>query len=425
MITNTKQNENQVVQGSLFVARQPIFDRKKDIWGYELLFRNCETDKYALILDPVAATASIIADGFIIGSRGLEPGKTICINFSLKTLLDSAALALPRGMVCLEIPASEAATIPQEQLSMLKENGYTLSLDNYQGQDLGGDYLQMADIIKISFSDNDPRKIMQIRSKLKAFKSKLAAMKLEDWAAYEGAKALGFQLFQGYFFSQPEILSGRKVPSGKISRLRLLQKLYAEDLDVEQFVRLISSDPALVYRLMRYINSPGFGLISEIISIKHAVNLLGLTTLKHWATAAIIADIDSSDKGAELSWLAIQRAFFLQRAAERGFAKDFDPESMFLLGLFSTLDSLMGMTMDQVLAELPLEPWLKSALTGQDEQRSPWISMLEHLENGSLEKVQDSLSRLAMPSSKAAALYMEAGKMTYEALHGSENNPNK
>ncbi len=420
MTTDIKNRKANITADSLFVARQPIFDRKKNIWGYELLFRKCETDKHAPILNPEAATASIIADGFIIGSRGLNPGKAICINFSLKSLLDSAALALPKGMVYLEIPASETLTIPREQLSMLKKNGYKLSLDNYQGQDMDDDYLQIADIIKISFSDCDPQKIMQIRSKLKAFKSKLAAIKVEDWTAYEGAKALGFQFFQGYFISQPEIVSGRKVPSGKISRLRLLQTLYEEDLEVEKFVKIISSDPALVFRLMRYINSPGFGLISEVTSIKHAVNLLGLMKMKHWAIAAIIADIDSSDKGDELSWLAIQRAFFLQCVAERGFAKDFDPESMFLLGLFSTLDSLMGMAMHQVMAELPLESWLKSELTGKAEQRSTWISMLEHLENGSLDKVQDSLSRLAMPASKAAALYMEAGKMTYEALHGSE-----
>lgn len=421
MTTDAIHSESQAAPGSLFVARQPIFDRNQDVWGYELLFRKCETDTCALIQNPVAATASIIADGFIIGSKGLEPGKTVCINFSLKTLLDTAALALPQGVVCLEIPVSEAATIPKEQFSMLRNSGHKLSLDNYHGQDLDSEYLEVADIIKISFSDITPRQIMQIRFKLKAFKTKLLAMKVEDWNAYEGAKALGFQYFQGYFFSQPEIVSGRKVCSGKLSRLRLMQAIYSEDLDVDRIVEVISSDPALVFRLLRYINSPGFGLICKVTSLRHAANLLGLLTLKNWATAAIIADIDSSDKGTELSWMAIQRAFFLQRAAEKGFAADTDPEGMFLLGLFSTIDSLMGMTMDQVMDELPLESWLKSALLGLDEQKPPWIPMLEHLEHGRLDKVQDSLTRLGIPASKATGIYMEAAKLTYEALHGSKN----
>lgn len=423
MTAKEKSTADNTDQDSLFVARQPIFDRKMHCWGYELLFRKCEVDTCAMILDPVAATASIVADGFVIGSRGLEPGKNICINFSLKTLLDTAALALPKGMVCLEIPVSEAATIPKQQLSMLRANGYMLALDNYQGQELDIDYLQMADIIKISFSDIDASEIMRIRSRLKAFKSKLAAMKIEDWEAYEGARALGFHFFQGFFFSQPEIMTGRKVSSGKIARLRLIQAIHAQDLDVDRLVKVISSDPALVYRLLRYINAPGFDLIAEVRSLNHAANLMGLTALKNWATAAVIADIDASDKGSELSWIAVHRAFFLQRVAEKILGNHADPEGMFLLGLFSTMDSLMGMPMDQVMSELPLEPWLKASLLGQNDQKSPWIMLLEDLESGRLDKIPDSLNQLAISANQAAALYMEASKLTYEALHGSKTIP--
>lgn len=419
MITETQIMEATTPDG-IFVARQPVFDRNKNIWGYELLFRKCAMDPCADILDPDAATSSIIADGFVIGSKGVGAEKKICINFSVKTLLEMTALALPPDVVCLEFPASDAESVPWETLSLLHQKGYRMVLDDYQGQDLDSRLFELVELIKISFSQTDPRLIMRIRSKLKAHKDKLAAMKLEDWTAFEGAKALGFQYFQGHFFSQPELVSGRKAPSAKITRLRLMKALYSEDLDAAQLVKMLSADPALVYRLLRYINSPGFGLLVQVTSLAHAANLLGFAALKNWAIAAIIADIDCSDKGSELSWTATQRAFFLRRAAENGLVRNISPDAIFLFGLFSNLDALMGMTMDQVLAELPLEAGLKALLLEKSSRNSPWISLLECLESGRSEDIQACLARLGMPAGKAAALYMEASRLTCEALHGTE-----
>lgn len=135
--------------------------------------------------------------------------------------------------------------------------------------------------------------------------------------------------------------------------------LQDKPLDVEEVVRIFSSDPPLSYRLLSYLNSSAFGLGSEVTSLKHAISLLGLQPLKYWAMAALISDSDRSDKGCELSWISLQRALFLKLLAENKLAGNWPPDTLFLLGLFSNIDSVLGLPMAEVLENLPFEARLK------------------------------------------------------------------
>jgi EAL and modified HD-GYP domain-containing signal transduction protein len=402
-------------QDSVFVARQPIFDRHRTIWGYELFFRKCGADSCALLSDPSAATLSVIADGFAIGTRGLARHKTVCLNICHRDVLDHSALALPPKNVLLEIPMAEAPGIALPDLQELQQKGYRIALDGYQGQDGLDGLLHLVDLVKINFANHEPKQILCMRARLKAFDCGLAASKIESWEAFEGAKALGFQYFQGEFFSAPETLPGRSIPSGRTTRLRLIQALANPDMNLAEIVGIFSSDPPLSYRLLSYINSPAMGLGSEVTSLKHAIALLGLKPLRHWAMAALISDYDRSDKGSELSWISLHRALFLKLLAENGLAGDWAPETLFLLGLFSRIDAILGLPMGQVLENLPFEPRLKDALTQQDPAAPNWLSLLKCLESDSQEQTRDILARFKIPANMAAVLYMTATKLATAA----------
>jgi EAL and modified HD-GYP domain-containing signal transduction protein len=406
-------------QESVFVARQPIFDRRRNIWGYELFFRNCREDTCALITDPAAATQAVIADGFAIGTRGLPPGRFVCLNICHQDVLNSSPLALPPKTVILEIPMDEAPRMSLAALQGLKAKGYRIALDGYRGQKGLDPLLRLADAVKISFSEHSAQEVVAMRARLKGFPCVLAASKVEDWEGFEGAKALGFQRFQGMFFSAPEVVPGRKVPSGRATRLRLLKALADPDTAVAEVVGAFSADPPLTYRLLSYINSPAFGLGAAVSSLKHAVSLLGLQPLKRWAMAAIISDHDRSDKGSELSWISLHRALFLRLLAENGLAQGWDPEALFLLGLFSNLDSILGLPMASVLEDLPLEGRIKSALGRQDADSSAWLDLLCGLEGGDQEGMRRSLGRLKIPAHRAAVFYMAASTMAAAAADGA------
>lgn len=143
----------------------------------------------------------MIADGFAIGTKGLPPGKTVCLNICHQDVLDRSPLALPAKTVVLEISMDEAPRVSMAALQELKAKGYRIALDGYRGQKGLDSLLRLADTVKISFADHEAKEIMAMRSRLKGFSCGLAASKVEDWEAFEGAKALGFQYFQGMFFS--------------------------------------------------------------------------------------------------------------------------------------------------------------------------------------------------------------------------------
>lgn len=403
-------------QESVFVARQPIFDRRRNIWGYELFFRNCGQDTSALITDPAAATRAVIADGFAIGTKGLPAGKAVCLNICHQDVLDSSPLALPPKTVVLEISMAEAPRVSMAALQDLKAKGYRIALDGYGGQKGMDALLRLADTVKINFAGHSSQEIVAMRTRLKDFACGLAASKVEDWEAFEGARALGFQYFQGMFFSAPEMVPGRKIPSGRTTRMRLLKALAAPNTDLAEVVEVFSADPPLTYRLLCYINSPAFGLNTKVSSLKHAVSLLGLQPLKRWAMAALISDHDRSDKGSELSWISLHRALFLRLLAENGLASGWDPDSLFLLGLFSNLDSIMGLPMASVLEDLPLEPRLKEALVQSDADSAAWLGLLHGLEGGDQALMRGSLTKLEIPAQRAAVLYMSASTLAAEAM---------
>ena len=403
-------------QESVFVARQPIFDRRRNIWGYELFFRNCGEDTCALITDPAAATRAVIADGFAIGTKGLPPGKAVCLNICHQDVLDSSPLALPAKTVVLEISMAEAPRVSMAALQELKAKGYRIALDGYRGEKGLDSLLRLADTVKISFADHPAQEIMAMRSRLKGFSCALAASKVEDWEAFEGAKALGFQYFQGMFFSAPEIVPGKRIPSERSTRLRLLKALADPDTDLAEVIGIFSADPPLTYRLLSYINSPAFGLNTEVSSLKHAVSLLGVQPLKRWAMAALISDHDRTDKGSELSWISLHRALFLKLLAENGLAAGWDPDTLFLLGLFSNLDSILGLPMTLVLENLPLEARLKAALARRDAASAAWLDLLRGLESGDQKAMRQSLAQLKIPAHRAAVLFMAATRLAAEAL---------
>ena len=163
---------------------------------------------------------------------------------------------------------------------------------------------------------------------------------------------------RGAISSLPELSRRHEAVASRIAMLQLASALQNPDVDLEDLERLISTDVALSYRLLQHINSAHFGLRGQINSINQAVALLGIEQLRRWATVAIFAQL--SDKPRELSVTALVRARFCELA---GTEADGPASERFTLGLFSVLDAMTDTPMPQILADLPLAPSVRSALT--------------------------------------------------------------
>ncbi|MFN2343775.1 MAG: EAL and HDOD domain-containing protein, partial [Desulfonatronovibrio sp.] len=372
----------------VFVARQPIFTREDQVQGYELLFRDGQMKSTANVVDPIQATLDVICYGFDLAASTMSRPKPVYINFPQELLIQRSALALPPKQCVVEIletvtPEPEVIEACQD----LKDKGYTLALDDFYGQPGYEKLIDLADIVKVDILKMHPREIKKIVAHLSKKNITMLAEKIEHVKIYEFCKQMGFHLFQGFFFCSPKMMSGSKLNPNQSSRFLLFKELSQDNVEMKKISEIIQEDAALSYRLLRFINSAFFGFRSKVTSIKHAVNLLGIIQVSQWLTVALLSDFSTTAPAQEASRLAAQRGKFLELLSANHVNPPFEPHTMFMLGLFSLLDALLGRPLKEILEELPLQDDVKSALSNPESSFTPWMKLVKSMEKGYWDEV--------------------------------------
>ncbi|MDY0226853.1 MAG: HDOD domain-containing protein [Desulfomicrobium apsheronum] len=399
----------------IFVARQPIFTAEMKIWGYELLFRHGDTQS-AVFTDGDQATTQVIADGFALGVRGMENRIKALINFPRNVLLGHAPYVLPSERCVVEILET---VLPEDDVMEacreLKANGYTLALDDFVGDPGFEPLCEIADIIKVDILGKTPTEVRAIVNGLKGYKVRLLAEKVENINMFNVCQRLGFEYFQGYFFSKPEIVPGRKLSASQSTKIKLLKELNESEAELSRLVEIIQTDLSISYRLLKYINSARFSLRGKIESIQRAVNMLGRQNLRQWLQVVILSDINSTDKGQELVRISVLRGRFLQLLAASGTAP-FSSDSMFVMGFFSVLDAILDQQMEQVLDEISLDPDIKATLVDPQSEHAVWVGLLNELDRGSWGGLEDKARQMGIPMELVDNAAIEAAIWTDEVM---------
>ncbi|GAB6177244.1 HDOD domain-containing protein [Desulfobaculum senezii] len=422
-ITQSESAASQLAE-SVFVARQPIFDQDQKVFGYELLFRSSGDATGAFVTDSDMATTKVIADGFLLAYAGMEEGQRALINFPKKLLLEDAAYALPPDIAIVEIleDVSPDADV-LEAVAAIKEAGFMLAMDDYMGEPELEPFLKYVDIIKVDILglDSDPQRIRETVDKLKSYDCTLLAEKVEDVETFEVTRKLGFSLFQGFFFSKPEIIPGKKISSSEIAKIQLLKELGRTDFDVVRLGRIIQADLSLTYRLFQYINSVGLGVRYKVESVARAITLLGQRQLAQWLRVAIMSDLSPNKKAEEVAFLSVHRGRFLELMEDLSKKFGISPETMFLLGLFSLLDALLGQPMEEILENVPLDDEVKEALVGQENRLKPLLELSRAYERGQWTHVQEVVQATGIRQEDADKFYVQAMAWTQEILGKSDD----
>lgn len=393
---------------SIFVARQPIFTAKMQVWGYELLFRHGGSAREAVIVDGDQATTQVIADGFGLAVQGMRKGTKALINFPRNVLIGAAPYVLPPERCVVEIletvlPEPEVLHACQE----LKNKGYLLALDDFVGDPGFEPLCELADIVKVDILHKTPVQVAEIVKGLARYKTVLLAEKVENQQMFTVCKKLGFTFFQGYFFSRPEIIPGRKLSSSQASKIKLLKELSDTEAELSHLVGVIQTDLSISYRLLRYINSARFGLRGKIESIQRAASMLGRQNLRQWLQIVILSDVNATDKAQELVRISVQRGHFLQLLAAVH-PTPFDQDGMFLFGLFSVLDAILDQRMVQILEEIPLDTAIKSALINADDSNAVWLGLLDAIDRCNWAELGVRSAALGIPLAQVDNLIAEA-----------------
>ena len=337
-----------------FLGRQPIFDANLDIYGYELLFRQAGTYQ-ADIQDGDQATSQVVVNAFIeMGLDKVVGNHLAFINFTRKFLLEDHPLLFPKDRVVMEIPENEVVDEDLIQaVKRLSENGYRIALDDYGFEPRWAPLIPAVDLIKLEVPALNALDQSEVRAQVRALHAqgkKTLAEKVENSEEFKTYKEMGVDYFQGYFLCRPKLISHTRLSTNRLAALRLLGALQQPDLGVDEIEVLIREDVSLSFKLLRYINSAFFALAQEISSVREAIVYLGMGQVKHWATALVMAGM--SEQPQELMRLALVRGEMCQLLCEK--EESGNPESYFLVGLFSLLDAIVGMPLPEVLHQLPL-----------------------------------------------------------------------
>lgn len=345
----------------IYIARQPIYDAQLKVVAYELLFRSGKTVNEADFLDGDSATTNVIINAITeIGMDQLVGPHRAFINLTHNHILQMAEqpMAELKDRLVLEILEDiKAEDVIIEAITKLSKDGFTIALDDFIYSDSLQPLVELSDIIKIDLMALNDEGLEAHAIKLANGKRKLLAEKVETQEEFDRCKELGFDYYQGYFFSKPQIIEGKSLPANKLAIMNLLAKLQDNESNTEELAQIIYQDVTMSVRVLRYINSAQFGFSKEVDSIQQAIMMLGRTTMRNLANLVAMSQIE--DKPHELLIISMIRAKMAENIAQR---VKIDKEVCFTIGLFSIIDTLMNQDMELLIEGLPLTENIRAAL---------------------------------------------------------------
>jgi len=386
-----KSPDSQKYSNDLLFARQPIFDSKKKLYGFELLYRDSDPNS-AIFDDGDKATASLIMNycGSILEDE-VNSYVKIFINLTRNLLLSDLFFPLDPNRIVIEI--LEDTLIDDlliNRVIELKQQGYRFALDDYSFCDSFGPLIPLIDYLKVEVLDVS---VDQLVTKLNAFnkdvlnklenKPIMLSEKVEDQAMYDLCSKLGFELFQGYFLERPLPVYGTKIDNNTEIALQILAQLQDPKINIDILSRSISRDAKLSYQILKIVNSPLCRLPKKVSSLHEAVVFLGLQQVKKWAMAMVLAG--NSDKNNELFLLLLTRARCCELVATK--LKAADPESCFTIGLFSGIDAVLLAKKSWLLNKLDLTDDINDAILNYDGIKGKILQLVIELEKQDLENI--------------------------------------
>jgi len=342
----------------VLLARQPILDGDLTAVGYELLYREAGSQE-ANVHDDELATARVSLRAMTeIELERLVDARRAWINVTREFVLGGLAETIPPDRVVLELLEDQLVDDALiDALAHLRAGGYQVALDDFTLTPDIEPLLPKVDIVKLDLRALGAEGLTRLAHDLSRHHLTLVAEKLEDHADFEVALAAGCHLFQGYFFCRPEIIEGTSVAPNKLALLKLAADVQDPAVDLAALDRVISTDVALSYRLLRYINSAYFSLRQPVSTVMQAVAMLGIDNVRSWTTMMILAQIGGKPR--ELFITALVRARFCQLTGQD---EDGPASELFALGLFSVVDALTDRPMRSVVQSLPFPSEMRDAL---------------------------------------------------------------
>ncbi|OAN18458.1 histidine kinase [Photobacterium jeanii] len=392
-----------------YLARQPILNKDKVTIGYELLFRDGPENSFPNICDEEATNRLLIDNFFSSGSNQVTGGKRGFVNFPHASLIQRVPLMFPKQSFIIEILEScEPNDELLEAIIELNQKGYTLALDDFNPSPEWNRFIPYIHIIKFDIRQTPIEKCALFIRRHKIGKLKFLAEKVENHEEFMAAYDAGFDFFQGYFFSKPEMMQRRSLTPSGLTTIRLYQEICQPEVDYNKVEEIIATDVSLSYKLLRHVNGMLITRAKPISSFKQALVYLGEEKLRRFITF-VAASHALENKPQSLYNLSLQRAQFCERLVPKASIKVCGNQA-FLTGLFSLLDSLLDQPLEELLRLLPLSDDIKSALIEQKGPLGILLKLAVAYDKADWDVVARCTTALKLNESDVVDAYMQSVK---------------
>jgi EAL and modified HD-GYP domain-containing signal transduction protein len=383
------------------VVRHPIADARASVVGYELRFGGA-VDLGDAARDAKITSALLVEAFGDIGLERLGGRHPAWITMARNFLVEIGPPPVRPDRAVLQINAYPAQDDLLAVLQGLARSGYTLALDEYDGRPDVSALMSLCSIVRIPIDrlgvEGD---VLDAALELPRLQGAvLVATGVDDHETFEACRALGFTYFQGDWFAKPRLFKRRGVATAGLGSLRRLGDLTAGDVSFEDLERIIGSDVGLSLKLLRYVNSAFFALPRTVSSVREALALLGVRTVRRWATVMMISAIP--DVPDELVAQGLRRARMCEVLA--GSALPEERETLFTIGLFSVADALLDAPMAEVLDSLPFTEEIQAALLRREGPKGELLEAVIAYERGDFSTLAPGGSDVSLAGAYRAAL---------------------
>ncbi|OEZ62767.1 EAL and HDOD domain-containing protein [Duganella sp. HH105] len=395
-----------------YLGRQPILDRNQTLFGYELLFRNAPVGP-ANVTNELAATAAVIAHASQLGMEKTVGDALGFVNVDADVLMTDIFPFLPREKVVLEIAETLPLTPPLlARMTELAGHGFRFALDDVTGESANvAALLPLVDYVKMDLRNLPLATLMKLVPRFRQEQKKLVAEKVETREEFKNCLDLGFDFFQGYYFSKPVIMSGKKLSPSQLAVMELMT-LVTSEADNQEIERAIKRDVSLALNLLRLVNTPAVGARQRIDSLSQAVTILGRRQLQRWLQIMLYAE--PSKRGHSMTpllMLATTRGRLLELLAGKlRPSQRHSADIAFTVGIMSLMDTLFGIPMSEILAQIPVNEEVSEALLYRGGFFGDLLKLAECIER--IEEMDDhivpTLRDLAMSTDELVELEMAA-----------------
>ena len=397
---------------ALYVARQPIFDERGQVFGYELLYRGSPHDTACVVRADVASASVLTSALLDLGLDTLTDGRLAFLNVTASLIIEQIdGLVRPDGVVLELLETIEVTEELVKACRRLQSHGYRLALDDFIPGSAAEALLPYVSFVKVDMLATTVSEAAKLPERLRPYGVTMLAEKVETRDVHEQMREAGYTLFQGYYFCKPVIQAGVTIPPHQMVYLRLLAALTNPDLGMRELEALVKQDVSLSHRVLRFVNSAAVPVRTEVGTIHQALLLIGMEPIRKWASVWCLAGLNQKSTP-ELATLALVRARACELLGTR--ARHLDAPELFLVGLFSLLDVMLSTTMAAALGNLPLSISSSDALLGRPNAYRSVLDAVIAFEGGAWDAASDAATHAGVDAAKLPEAYTTALRWAHD-----------